>query len=72
LGRRDWKTAILVRLGLVMGYGLEGGASLMEDYSYHFEPDNEMILGSHMLEVSPSIGSIQKPRLAIYPLGIGG
>ncbi|RFT28885.1 hypothetical protein CG403_07650, partial [Gardnerella vaginalis] len=31
----------------------------MEDYSYHFEPDNEMILGSHMLEVSPSIGSIQ-------------
>ncbi|MFU0543888.1 L-arabinose isomerase [Gardnerella vaginalis] len=68
----DWKTAILVRLGLVMGYGLEGGASLMEDYSYHFEPDNEMILGSHMLEVSPSIGSIQKPRLAIYPLGIGG
>ncbi|MDK7933526.1 L-arabinose isomerase, partial [Enterococcus faecalis] len=25
-----------------------------------------------MLEVSPSIGSIQKPRLAIYPLGIGG
>lgn len=68
----DWKTAILVRLGLVMGYGLDGGASLMEDYSYHFEIGNEMILGSHMLEVSPSLGTIEKPRLAIYPLGIGG
>ena len=30
----DWKTAVLVRIGAVMGYGLEGGASLMEDYSY--------------------------------------
>ncbi len=26
----DWKTAVLVRIGAVMGYGLEGGASLME------------------------------------------
>ena len=25
----DWKTAVLVRIGAVMGYGLEGGASLM-------------------------------------------
>ena len=29
-------------------------------------------MGSHMLEVSPSIGTIEKPKLAIYPLGIGG
>ena len=34
----DWKTAVLVRIGAVMGYGLEGGASLMEDYSYNFVP----------------------------------
>ena len=34
----DWKTSVLVRIGAVMGYGLEGGASLMEDYSYNFEP----------------------------------
>ena len=34
----DWKTSVLVRIGAVMGYGLEGGASLMEDYSYNFVP----------------------------------
>ncbi len=68
----DWKTAVLVRIGAVMGYGLEGGASLMEDYSYNFTPGNEMIMGSHMLEVSPSVGTIAKPRLEIHPLGIGG
>lgn len=63
---------MLVRIGAVMGYGLEGGASLMEDYSYNFVPGNEFDMGSHMLEVSPSIGTIAKPKLAIYPLGIGG
>lgn len=68
----DWKTAVLVRIGAVMGYGLDGGASLMEDYSYNFTPGNEMIMGSHMLEVSPSVGTIAKPRLEIHPLGIGG
>ncbi|MDU7431098.1 MAG: L-arabinose isomerase, partial [Cutibacterium avidum] len=26
----DWKTAVLVRIAKIMGYGLEGGASLME------------------------------------------
>jgi L-arabinose isomerase len=31
----DWKTAILVRVAKVMGYGLPGGASLMEDYTRH-------------------------------------
>ena len=68
----DWKTSVLVRIGAVMGYGLEGGASLMEDYSYNFVPGNEFDMGSHMLEVSPAIGTIAKPKLAIYPLGIGG
>ena len=62
----DWKTSVLVRIGAVMGYGLEGGASLMEDYSYNFVPGNEFDMGSHMLEVSPSIGTIAKPKLAIY------
>lgn len=68
----DWKTSVLVRIGAVMGYGLEGGASLMEDYSYNFVPGNEFDMGSHMLEVSPSIGTIAKPKLEIHPLGIGG
>ena len=67
----DWKTAVLVRTAAVMGAGLPGGASLMEDYTYHLEPGNELILGAHMLEVSPSL-TTAKPRLEVHPLGIGG
>jgi len=67
----DWKTAILVRTVNVMGAGLPGGASLMEDYTYHLEPGNEQILGAHMLEVSPSL-TTSTPTLEVHPLGIGG
>jgi L-arabinose isomerase len=66
----DWKTAVLVRLASVMGAGLPGGASLMEDYTYHLEPGNELILGAHMLEVSASL-TTTRPRLEVHPLGIG-
>lgn len=67
----DWKTAILVRLAKVMGYGLPGGASLMEDYTYELTPGRQKILGAHMLEVCPSL-TTSKPSLEIHPLGIGG
>lgn len=67
----DWKTAILVRVASVMGAGLPGGASLMEDYTYDLVPGNERILGAHMLEVSPSLSSA-RPSLEIHELGIGG
>jgi len=67
----DWKTAILVRVANVMGAGLPGGASLMEDYTYDLVPGRELILGAHMLEVSPSL-TTATPRLEIHPLGIGG
>lgn len=67
----DWKTAILVRLANVMAAGLPGGASLMEDYTYDLTPGEEVILGAHMLEVSPAL-TTTKPRLEIHPLGIGG
>lgn len=67
----DWKTAVLVRAAKVMGSGLPGGASLMEDYTYDLQPGNELILGAHMLEVCPSL-TTSKPRLEIHPLGIGG
>lgn len=67
----DWKTAALVRAMKVMGSGLKGGNSFMEDYTYHFNPDNEMVLGSHMLEICPSIAH-RKPACEIHPLGIGG
>lgn len=67
----DWKTAILVRVANVMGAGLPGGASLMEDYTYDLVAGDEKILGAHMLEVAPSL-TTQKPRLEIHALGIGG
>jgi L-arabinose isomerase len=67
----DWKTALLVRVANVMGAGLPGGASLMEDYTYDMTPGEEVILGAHMLEVSPSLSS-QQPTLEVHPLGIGG
>ena len=67
----DWKTALLVRAAKVMGAGLPGGASLMEDYTYNLEPGNELILGAHMLEVCPSL-TTSRPSLEVHPLGIGG
>jgi L-arabinose isomerase len=54
----------------VMGSGLSGGTSFMEDYTYHLEPGREAILGAHMLEVCPSIAS-KKPRIEVHPLSIG-
>ncbi|WP_300342206.1 L-arabinose isomerase [Nesterenkonia sp.] len=66
----DWKTALLVRAAKVMGYGLPGGASLMEDYTYEMTPGKEKILGAHMLEICPSL-TTSVPRLEIHPLGIG-
>jgi L-arabinose isomerase len=70
-GEGDWKTAALVRAMKVMASGLKGGNSFMEDYTYHFEPGNEMVLGSHMLEICESIAK-GKPSCEIHPLGIGG
>jgi L-arabinose isomerase len=67
----DWKTAALVRAMKVMGSGLKGGNSFMEDYTYHFDPANQMVLGAHMLEICESIAD-GKPSCEIHPLGIGG
>ncbi len=70
-GEGDWKTAALVRAMKVMGSGMKGGNSFMEDYTYHFNPDNRLVLGSHMLEICESIAE-GKPSCEIHPLGIGG
>ena len=67
----DWKTAALLRAMKVMATGLEGGTSFMEDYTYHFTPQKSYVLGSHMLEICPSIANA-KPSCEIHPLGIGG
>jgi L-arabinose isomerase len=70
-GEGDWKTAALVRAMKVMGSGLPGGNSFMEDYTYHFDPSNRLVLGAHMLEICSSIAT-GKPTCEIHPLGIGG
>jgi L-arabinose isomerase len=70
-GEGDWKTAALVRAMKVMGSGLKGGNAFMEDYTYHFDPSNPLVLGSHMLEICESIAD-GKPSCEIHPLGIGG
>jgi L-arabinose isomerase len=67
----DWKTAALVRAMKTMATGLNGGNSFMEDYTYHFDPKNQMVLGAHMLEICESIAE-GKPSCEIHPLGIGG
>jgi L-arabinose isomerase len=70
-GEGDWKTALLVRAVKVMGDGLPGGTSFMEDYTYHLGPGEPKTLGAHMLEVCPTIASGQA-SLEVHPLGIGG
>jgi L-arabinose isomerase len=67
----DWKTALLVRVMKVMGLGLDGGTSFMEDYTYNLGAEEPQVLGAHMLEVCPSIAA-QRPSCEIHPLAIGG
>ncbi|MCC9306506.1 L-arabinose isomerase [Kitasatospora sp. RB6PN24] len=70
-GEGDWKTSVLLRTLKAAAEGLPGGTSFMEDYTYHLEPGNELILGAHMLEVCPSIAT-GTPSCEIHPLSIGG
>ncbi len=70
-GEGDWKTAALVRAMKVMGHGLKGGTSFMEDYTYHLSPKGHQVLGAHMLEICPSIAA-GKAKVEVHPLGIGG
>jgi len=67
----DWKTAALVRAMKVMGEGLPGGTSFMEDYTYNLAPEGRLVLGAHMLEICPSIAAAT-PSLEIHRLTIGG
>ncbi|MFY7912511.1 MAG: L-arabinose isomerase [Emticicia sp.] len=70
-GEGDWKTSAMVHIMKVMASGMKGGNSFMEDYTYHFDPANSMVLGSHMLEICPTIAA-QKVKCEVHPLGIGG
>jgi L-arabinose isomerase len=70
-GEGDWKTSAMVHIMKLMASGMKGGNSFMEDYTYHFDPANPMVLGSHMLEVCPSIAD-GLVKCEVHPLGIGG
>ncbi len=70
-GEGDWKTAALVRILKLMATGLPGGTSFMEDYTYDLEGDEPLVLGSHMLEICPSI-ALGRASAEIHPLSIGG
>jgi len=65
----DWKTAALVRLMKVMADNK--GTSFMEDYTYHMQSGNQLVLGSHMLEICPTLAA-DKPRIEVHPLFVGG
>ncbi len=67
----DWKTSALLRIIKTMARGLPGGTSFIEDYTYDLIPGRERVLGSHMLEVCPSIAD-GIPSVEIHPLSIGG
>ncbi|MEP4532887.1 MAG: L-arabinose isomerase [Cyclobacteriaceae bacterium] len=71
-GEGDWKTSALTYALKVMAQGLKGGTSFMEDYTYDFRSaGRSRVLGSHMLEICPSIAS-GSVRCEVHPLGIGG
>ena len=70
-GEGDWKTAALCRIMKRMAKGLPGGTSFMEDYTYHFDGDNSLCMGAHMLEVCPTFAQ-DRPAIHVEPLGIGG
>jgi len=67
----DWKTCALVRAMKVMASGVKGGTSFMEDYTYHLDPKQSLVLGAHMLEICPTIAK-GRPSLEVHPLSIGG
>ncbi|UOQ43207.1 L-arabinose isomerase [Halobacillus salinarum] len=67
-GEGDWKTAALLRLMKIMAGNK--GTSFMEDYTYHLESGNELVLGSHMLEICPTITN-EKPEIQVHPLSMG-
>lgn len=69
-GEGDWKTAALCRIMKQMSADRNGGTGFMEDYTYNFDPDCAMNMGSHMLEVCPSLAA-DRPRIEVHPLGIG-
>lgn len=65
----DYKTAALGAVLFQMARHRKGATGFMEDYTYDFA--DELVLGAHMLEVSP-VFAANKPKVEVHPLGIGG
>ena len=65
----DFKMAGLTRLLKIAADNKQ--TALMEDYTLDLRHGHEAIMGSHMLEVDPTLAS-DKPRVEVHPLGIGG
>lgn len=64
----DWKSAAFGRLLKIIAHNKQ--TAFMEDYTLDLRPGHNVILGSHMLEVDPTLAST-KPRVEVHPLGIG-
>lgn len=65
----DYKTAALNAVLYKMAEARGGATGFMEDYTYDFA--DGIVLGAHMLEVSPSFAGA-KPGIEVHPLSIGG
>lgn len=69
-GEGDWKVSALTHVMKAMAQGKTGGTAFMEDYTYDLTHNGELSLGSHMLEVCPTLAA-SKPKIEVHPLGIG-
>lgn len=64
----DWKSAALNRFLKIVSHNQATG--FMEDYTYELAPGQEQELGSHMMEVDPTLAAT-KPKIVVAPLFIG-
>ena len=65
----DWKQAAMTAVIKAINNGETGGTTFMEDYTYDIK--RGLCLGSHMLEICPSIAE-DEVKIEVHPLGIGG
>lgn len=67
----DYKTSALNAILCKMAECRKGATGFMEDYTYDLTARKELVLGAHMLEISPVFAS-SKPKIEVHALGIGG
>ncbi len=67
----DYKTPALLATLQEIAKDRKGATGFIEDYTYDLVENEELELGSHMLEVPPSFAR-NKPQIQVHPLGIGG